>query len=208
MTALALVNVSDYLLIPAPQFRNQKDAVHEQLCHELRTPLNAISGFSDTMLSGVFGPLNNKQHRNYVQAIHDNAAKLLQLVETIFVAVKPDKGLENPRGLPAQSGDVLPYTLQGPSAPVVVINAHILIASIVDSAAAMKRSPPDLFDHAYYQTYANDIYESAIVLGKIFANILGKPTSNSRMHDSDNNNGAARPNKLPPQGGLHIAAQH
>src|SRR5580704_2959162 len=39
------------------------------MSHELRTPLNAIIGFSDTMLQGIFGPLENR-YGEYVRLIN------------------------------------------------------------------------------------------------------------------------------------------
>lgn len=54
------------------------------LSHELRTPLNAISGFSEVMLSGIFGPLENDHYRDYAHDIHGSARHLLRLVEDIL----------------------------------------------------------------------------------------------------------------------------
>jgi len=39
-----------------------------KMSHELRTPLNAIIGFSEAMLSGVYGPVNER-HREYLSDI-------------------------------------------------------------------------------------------------------------------------------------------
>src|SRR5690348_8945565 len=42
------------------------------ISHELRTPLNAIIGFSEMMLRGMLGPIDNEQYRTYVSDIHDS----------------------------------------------------------------------------------------------------------------------------------------
>jgi len=53
------------------------------MSHELRTPLNAIIGFSDALISGVFGPLQI-QHADYVRDIHHAGMHLLALVDDLL----------------------------------------------------------------------------------------------------------------------------
>jgi signal transduction histidine kinase len=51
--------------------------------HELRTPLNVILGFSDMMLLGIDGALNEKQHHK-VERLRENGARLLVLINDIL----------------------------------------------------------------------------------------------------------------------------
>lgn len=60
------------------------------MSHELRTPLNAIIGFSDVMISGVFGPLGNDKYRDYVQSIYESGQHLLGLINDILDVSKLD----------------------------------------------------------------------------------------------------------------------
>ncbi|MBN9061290.1 MAG: PAS domain-containing protein [Rhizobiales bacterium] len=53
------------------------------MSHELRTPLNAIIGFSELMMSGVFGQLNQR-HREYCKHIGDSGLFLLRFVEDVL----------------------------------------------------------------------------------------------------------------------------
>ncbi|MBX9633844.1 MAG: HAMP domain-containing protein [Magnetospirillum sp.] len=62
------------------------------MSHELRTPLNAVIGFSDTMLSGVFGDLGNERYRDYVQDIHRSGLHLLSLINDILDLSKIEAG--------------------------------------------------------------------------------------------------------------------
>jgi len=52
--------------------------------HELRTPLNAIIGFSDLMVSEVYGPVGNDQYREFVREILGAGRELLEVVEGIL----------------------------------------------------------------------------------------------------------------------------
>jgi signal transduction histidine kinase len=47
--------------------------------HEMRNPLNAMLGFSNLLLNGAAGPLNEKQ-QNYVRRVDDASHHLLRLV--------------------------------------------------------------------------------------------------------------------------------
>lgn len=107
------------------------------MSHELRTPLNAIIGFSDTILSGVFGNLDNDRYRDYMQDIHRSGLHLLSLINDILDLSKIEAG--------HMSVDCHPVALES-----VVQRA---VAMMRDSATASGLSlnihlPPDLPDVA------------------------------------------------------------
>lgn len=52
--------------------------------HELRTPLNAILGFSEVMVSGVFGALGSPKYEEYCRDIRTSGEQLLSLVSDIL----------------------------------------------------------------------------------------------------------------------------
>ncbi len=52
--------------------------------HDLRTPLNAIIGFADMMRQGVWGPIENRHYRDYVDNIHSSGSLLLGMVGDIL----------------------------------------------------------------------------------------------------------------------------
>ncbi len=54
------------------------------MSHELRTPLNAIIGFSEVILTEVFGPMANERYQEYVADIHGSASHLLALLTDIL----------------------------------------------------------------------------------------------------------------------------
>lgn len=62
------------------------------MSHELRTPLNAILGFSDALISGIFGPLSER-HAAYVNDIHTSGKLLLSLVNDLLdtAALRADR---------------------------------------------------------------------------------------------------------------------
>lgn len=61
------------------------------MSHELRTPLNSIIGFSDILLSGAFGGLNEKQTR-YVTNVLNSGKHLLQLINSILDLARIEAG--------------------------------------------------------------------------------------------------------------------
>ncbi|MEO8669074.1 MAG: HAMP domain-containing sensor histidine kinase [Bauldia sp.] len=54
------------------------------MSHELRTPLNAILGFSEIMMNGVLGPMENEAYKDYVGDIHSSGQHLLNLINEIL----------------------------------------------------------------------------------------------------------------------------
>jgi signal transduction histidine kinase/HAMP domain-containing protein len=61
------------------------------MSHELKTPLNAIIGFSEAMISGVYGPINEK-HRGYLNDIFQSGKRLLELINNILDLSRVESG--------------------------------------------------------------------------------------------------------------------
>ena len=61
------------------------------MSHELRTPLNAVIGFSELLLSKVYGSLNEKQ-AEYIGDIHVSGKHLLALINDILDLAKIESG--------------------------------------------------------------------------------------------------------------------
>jgi PAS domain S-box-containing protein len=53
------------------------------MSHELRTPLNAIIGFTDLLLEGIFGKLNEEQ-LEYIKDIDESSNHLLDMITNIL----------------------------------------------------------------------------------------------------------------------------
>jgi len=61
------------------------------MSHELRTPLNAIIGFSEAMLSGIYGQVSEK-HKEYLKDILLSGENLLGLINDILDLSKLESG--------------------------------------------------------------------------------------------------------------------
>jgi len=62
------------------------------ITHELRTPLNAIIGFAEVLRDELFGPIGNKQYRDFVIDIHESGRHLLSLINDILDLSKYEIG--------------------------------------------------------------------------------------------------------------------
>jgi signal transduction histidine kinase len=61
------------------------------MSHELRTPLTSVIGYSDMLLSGVTGELNERQN-NFVSSILTNGESLLNLINDVLDLTKIEAG--------------------------------------------------------------------------------------------------------------------
>jgi len=61
------------------------------MSHELRTPLNSIIGFSDLLIEGSLGPLNERQTK-YIQNVHNSGKRLLKVINDILDLSKVEAG--------------------------------------------------------------------------------------------------------------------
>ncbi len=65
------------------------------MSHELRTPLNAINGFSEIMVTEMFGALGDGRYKEYAQDIHNSGQHLLALINDILDMSKIEAGKMN-----------------------------------------------------------------------------------------------------------------
>lgn len=61
-----------------------KSAFLANMSHELRTPLNSVIGFSDSLLAGTLGDIENPLHREYLAIIRTAGEHLLNLINDIL----------------------------------------------------------------------------------------------------------------------------
>ncbi|MBF0247388.1 MAG: PAS domain S-box protein, partial [Alphaproteobacteria bacterium] len=61
------------------------------MSHELRTPLNAVIGFSDVMMSGLFGDIND-HYLDYAENIRDSGKHLLGVINDILDVSRIEAG--------------------------------------------------------------------------------------------------------------------
>jgi PAS domain S-box len=77
--------------IMAETANKTKSEFMANMSHELRTPLNSIIGFSDFLLDGTFGKLNDKQ-MSYLYNVSNSGKHLLMLINDILDIAKIESG--------------------------------------------------------------------------------------------------------------------
>jgi len=68
-----------------------KEEFSSMITHELKTPLVPIQGYCEMLLNGVYGEVAPKQ-RQKIQIIHNNASRLLGLIQDVLDAHKLELG--------------------------------------------------------------------------------------------------------------------
>ncbi|MDY0030024.1 MAG: ATP-binding protein [Pseudobdellovibrionaceae bacterium] len=69
-----------------------KSAFLANMSHELRTPLNAIIGFSEIMMNGTFGEIENPKYQEYMRDVHSSARHLLEIINEVLDMSKIEAG--------------------------------------------------------------------------------------------------------------------
>nr|WP_305064771.1 PAS domain-containing sensor histidine kinase [Methanococcoides sp.] len=85
---------AEYVLqekIKAETMNLEKSKFLANMSHELRTPLNAVIGFSEMLMLGTFGTLNEKQTK-YVDNITSSGKHLLDVINDILDLSKIEAG--------------------------------------------------------------------------------------------------------------------
>jgi PAS domain S-box-containing protein len=87
------------------------------MSHELRTPLNSIIGYSEVLLDGVDGDLNDEAMED-VEAIHTSGKHLLSIINEILDLAKIDAGQMR---LAMQDKDIVEILKH------IVVSSHVLV---------------------------------------------------------------------------------
>jgi PAS domain S-box-containing protein len=83
-----------------------KDIFLATMSHELRTPLNSIIGFSEVLLSGIAGAINDEQ-RTQLGIINRSGQQLLGLISDVLDISKIESGKLTLRPVPLPLTDLL-----------------------------------------------------------------------------------------------------
>ena len=84
-----------------------KSAFLANMSHELRTPLNAILGFSEVLQHELFGPLANRNYKEYAGDIHSSGRYLLGLINDILDLSRIEAGRRDVQDEPVQTRECL-----------------------------------------------------------------------------------------------------
>lgn len=76
----------------ADEANKAKSAFLANMSHELRTPLNAIIGFSEMMINGTLGKIENDHYVEYLDDIKFSAQHLLQIINDVLDMSKIEAG--------------------------------------------------------------------------------------------------------------------
>lgn len=68
----------------AEKANKAKSTFLANMSHEIRTPLNAIIGFSDALLSGIYGDIKNKRHQECINDIKGSGEHLSSVINDIL----------------------------------------------------------------------------------------------------------------------------
>lgn len=68
----------------AVEANRAKSGFMANMSHELRTPLNVVIGYSESLATGIFGPLQNDKQKEYIDDIHAAGENLLELITDIL----------------------------------------------------------------------------------------------------------------------------
>lgn len=103
--------------------------------HELRTPLNAILGFSETIDSETFGPIGNKQYKEYIKYILDSGRHLLSLINDILDLSRVEVGHQR------------------------LTDSNIRVRSLIDEVEGLIQKYPGVETKKIQFSFSKDVYE-------------------------------------------------
>jgi signal transduction histidine kinase len=122
-TQLHLATLSDAYAELADKNKRLADAVERMqevdrmksnflatVSHELRTPLTSVIGYSEMLIEGLAGGLNDEQ-KEYVTTIMEKGDQLLQLISGILDVSRSENGTLRLAREPVDVGDVIDYAV-------------------------------------------------------------------------------------------------
>lgn len=124
-----------------------------KMSHELRTPLNSVIGYTELVLSGTYGPLNDTQ-RDRLEKVVRNGHNLLGLIRDVIDLNRIETGRVVLDRAPVDTVQTLSSALD----TVAPLAAHKGLAIIRDFASA----PPVLGDETHIRQMATNLLANAV----------------------------------------------
>jgi len=112
------------------------------MSHELRTPLNAVIGFSELMIDGITGEINDEQ-RSCLEDIHNGGQHLLNLINDILDLSKIEAGKMDFTAEDIDLGEIM-NSVRQTIRPMVEAKGHQLSLQIEENLPQVHGDPTRL----------------------------------------------------------------
>ncbi|MBW8010604.1 MAG: GAF domain-containing protein [Chloroflexi bacterium] len=124
------------------------------MSHELRTPLNSIIGYTDVLLMGMDGDLDDETVVD-VQAIHDNGQHLLRIINDILDLAKIEAGRMTLELSDVDVASLIRHVVKG--------NASLLVNKPVEFKTEVQDGLPTVFaDRVRLNQVLNNLVSNAV----------------------------------------------
>jgi PAS domain S-box-containing protein len=154
----------------------QKNEFISIASHELRTPMTVIKGYSDILLKGRFGPINDDQRR-YLTKISDNTQSLISLVGDILSISKLEAGKMSFNPSPQSVNSLLEQSRDKFKELYEQKNVT-LMHDLTGSVDLMVQADPDRFDQIMNNLLSNSLkFTNAGGVVKITSSIYNRDSS-------------------------------
>ncbi|MCZ6861303.1 MAG: PAS-domain containing protein, partial [Alphaproteobacteria bacterium] len=125
------------------------------MSHELRTPLNAVIGFSEIMVSQMYGPLGHTAYSGYAKDILHSGQHLLAIINDILDLAKIDAGTVELREEPVEVDDLY-------EASARMVKQQAADASITLRSEIIRALPPIRADKLKLQQVLVNLLSNAV----------------------------------------------
>ncbi len=131
-----------------------KSAFLANMSHELRTPMNAIIGYTDLLLDGVDGPVNEEQVKS-LQKVAKNARHLLQLINDVLDISKIESGKIELAPRETDLRELIESVI--PSFEPMIAQKGLKLSIEIDEALPLIYADPDKVEHILMNLLSNAV---------------------------------------------------
>ena len=158
------------------------------MSHELRTPLNSITGFTEVLIDGLAGPVNQGQ-REYLEEILGGSRHLLHLINDVLDLAKVEAGKMTFRPELVDLEQSVQDTIQ--MLAFMATPKHIQIRSEVDADGSHAFLDPARFKQVLFN-YLSNALKFTPPNGSVAIRILAEADTWFRLEVQDNGVGISQ----------------
>jgi signal transduction histidine kinase len=180
----ALLESQNAEILRATQLKSEFLA---NMSHELRTPLNSITGFSEVLIDGVPGPVNEAQ-REYLGEILEGSRHLLHLINDVLDLAKVEAGKMTFRPEVVDLEQSIQETVQ--MLAFMAVQKQIEIRPQIDPDGRHAVLDPARFKQVLFNFLSNAL-KFTLPKGKINVRVLAEAATYFRLEVQDTGIGIA-----------------